>query len=116
MPSTLVVGDCRVGKYRDEYTRSLLGVFENRESNLRLRELARRYRDMTEAFDRTRCTGRVIDGGVLPANGKEAAEINQYARRLYRELLAQAVSQGFSPQEFRDVLRAGARRPSRPGE
>lgn len=49
------------------------------QHDLRLRELAEKYHADCEAFDRTVCTGPIVDGGIMPANAKEGAAINRHA-------------------------------------
>lgn len=52
-----------------------------------LRELAKRYHEETEAYDRGVCTGPVVRGSVMPANPREFRSINRNALSIRRRLL-----------------------------
>lgn len=45
------------------------------------------YYKMTEEFDKDVCTGQVINGGRLPANGEESRRINRNARSVRDDLM-----------------------------
>lgn len=59
--------------WSDEY----LCSFEPSERDRCLCELAKRYHEVTEAYDRTVCTGPIRDGSILPANPDEMVLINR---------------------------------------
>ena len=43
------------------------------------------YLDRTEAFDRTVCTGPIINHEIRPNNGRELALINKNAKQVLKE-------------------------------
>jgi hypothetical protein len=70
-----------------------------------LDDLAREYRDRTEGYDRTVCTGPVgPGGGVLPADPREAALIDRHAAAVRKELWRRAEALGVSREEFRRAM------------
>jgi len=48
--------------------------------------LAKEYHDRTEHYDRTVCTGPIVEGCIRPNNGKEHTLINQNAKTIFNEL------------------------------
>ena len=53
--------------------------------------LAVKYHDITEAFDRTVCTGPIIDGGIRPATSAENALIQKHAVELCKRIFAESI-------------------------
>jgi hypothetical protein len=78
--------------------------FQPSELDHKLYELAVRYHKETEAFDRTVCTGPVIDGSVMPVTPCEAAVVNANARKLFRQLGEEAKALGATGVEFRKAI------------
>lgn len=70
----------------------------------RLRELAKKYHADTEAFDRTVCTGPIVDGGIMPANPRERAAINMNASKALKATLDQAETEGLARDEMRRAI------------
>jgi hypothetical protein len=66
--------------------------------------LAREYRERTEGYDRTVCTGPVRDGAVTPADPREAALIDRHAAAVRKELWRRAEALGVSREEFRRAI------------
>ena len=64
--------------------------------------IAKEYHDRTEHFDRSVCTGKIKDGAILPANGKELSTINQHAKSVLRELTERS---GIHISELREIVR-----------
>lgn len=64
------------------------------EQDPRIAELAERYHHETEAYDRTVCSGPILHGLVMPANGREFVLINKNARLALRQVLAEAAQAG----------------------
>lgn len=69
-----------------------------------LRSLAKDYDKACEEFDQKHCTGPNTEYGKMPANPREQAESNRYASRIFAECVAIVEDEGFSRQEFKDVL------------
>lgn len=69
-------------------------------------ELADRYHKLAEEFDRSVCTGPIVDGSIIPATSHELAIINFNAARLLRNLMQEAAMLGVSRQELMRAIRA----------
>jgi len=52
--------------------------------------LAKEYHDRTEHYDRTVCTGPIVEGSIRPNNGKEHTLINKNAKNIFNELAERA--------------------------
>lgn len=76
------------------------------ESEIKAMELAKRYRDQTEAYDRTVCTGPIGRDGILPRTPRETALINRNAVKVRREIMAEAAAHGISAEQMRQAFRA----------
>ena len=72
------------------------------------RDLARRYYEDTEEYDRTVCTGPIVNGGIMPADGAECALVSAHARRLDSEFAVKAERLGFSYDEWANARHAYA--------
>jgi len=70
------------------------------EKDNKLQELARRYHAETEAYDRTVCTGPIVDGSIQPYGGRQTVLINQHARQVFLRIEAEAASHGISKAEI----------------
>lgn len=51
-----------------------------------LRSLAKEYFDRCEAYDRTVCTGRILDDSIMPACQAEFLKVNAHAVKVMREI------------------------------
>ncbi|MBI5270717.1 MAG: hypothetical protein HY856_13680 [Burkholderiales bacterium] len=79
-------------------------AFEPTESELAAHELARFYHDTAEAFDRTVCTGPIVDGSVRPATPLEAAIIGAHAARLRRQVFEEARARGVDAADLKRAI------------
>jgi len=70
------------------------------EKDNKLRELALRYHAETEAYDRTVCTGPIVDGSIQPYGGRQTVLINQNARQVFLRIEAEAARHGISKAEM----------------
>jgi hypothetical protein len=70
----------------------------------RLMELAEKYHADCESFDRTVCTGPIVDGGIMPATAQEGAAINRNALKVLAETLRQAESEGLTREDIRRAI------------
>lgn len=57
------------------------------ERDRALRWLAREYHERAEAYDRSVCTGPIVDGSILPVGAREFALVNRHAHELIQELM-----------------------------
>jgi len=60
------------------------------------------YLDRTESFDRTICTGPIIDSEILPANGKEFFLINCNAKLVLKDV---AINHGILVRDLMERIR-----------
>jgi hypothetical protein len=70
------------------------------EKDRRLYDLAKRYHDETEAYDRTVCSGPLLHGSIQPASTYEAALINRNAHAVLRRIREEAAGHGISTAEL----------------
>lgn len=77
-------------------------------------DLATQYHQITEAYDRTVCTGPVRSDGIMPKDTREASLVNAHAREVYLRLLIQAERRGYSKREWHMAVLAARPRPKNP--
>ena len=65
-----------------------------------LEKLAKRYRDETEAYDRTVCTGPTVHGGIMPATSYERGLITRNARHAFDSIAQEAAAHNISRAEL----------------
>ena len=70
------------------------------EKDNKLHELAKRYHDETEAYDRTVCTGPIVRDSIQAANSRELAQINRNARQVFDRIAREAASHDISKAEL----------------
>lgn len=70
------------------------------EKDNKLHELAKRYHDETEAYDRTVCTGPVVRGSIQPMRPRETALISRNAQRVFDGIAREAACHGISRAEL----------------
>ncbi|WP_051365814.1 hypothetical protein [Pseudomonas sp. EGD-AK9] len=66
---------------------------------------AERYVREAEAFDRTVCTGPIIDGAIMPATPRERAVISRAADELFSRLVAIGAGRYTSDDLHRAIVR-----------
>lgn len=74
------------------------------EKAAKVRELACRYHQEAEAYDRTICTGPIKHGAVMPIGYKEHALVSKNATALLAKLCVEADAYGISRQELRKEI------------
>ncbi|MBZ7634888.1 hypothetical protein FML11_16530 [Klebsiella oxytoca] len=74
------------------------------ERDTRLYELATRYHQSCEAYDRMICTGPHCWGLIFPATHEEMGLINKNALRVRKEILDEAILEGFSKAEILNAI------------
>lgn len=75
------------------------------ERDARLYQLAANYHRSCEAYDRMICTGPVRYGEILPATRQEFNLINKNALKVRKNILEEAVNEGFSHAEVLKAIR-----------
>ena len=60
------------------------------------------YSALVEEFDRRVCTGRVIDGGRMPANRDESYLVNQNALSIRKHVM---LKYGISSERFQEIIK-----------
>ena len=78
------------------------------------RDLAEDYHRATEEFDRTVCTGPIINGSIRPACVAELYTINRFARRAYANRLEMAIAKGATPKQFQKAVAVAVHRMQNP--
>lgn len=81
-----------------------LNEWQPSERDNRLHELATRYHTECETYDRTVCTGPVGEDGIMPANYREMALINENAHKVRKQIEADAVREGFTRDELMHAI------------
>lgn len=70
-----------------------------------LYQLARTYHEQTENYDRRVCSGLIVNGEIRPANDYESSLIDRNARIVYRRLLDEALTLGYSEKQFNHAMK-----------
>ena len=70
------------------------------EKDNKLHELAKRYHDETEAYDRTVCTGPIVRGSIMPVYPRETVLINRNAQRVFDGIAREAAAHGINRAEL----------------
>ena len=73
------------------------------EKDNKLYELAKRYHDETESYDRTVCTGPIVDGSIQPFGPRQAVLINRNANKVFQQIKEEAARHGI---DFAEMWRA----------
>ena len=74
--------------------------WEPTEKDRLLYDLATRYHDETEAYDRTVCTGPIVRGSIQPFRPWEMAAINRNARQVFDRIAQEAARHDISRAEL----------------
>jgi hypothetical protein len=78
--------------------------WEPSEKDRKLYKLAKQYHDETEAFDRTVCTGPIINGSIMPVGNREFVEVNRNAYKVRARIIAEAAQHGITTREMSDAI------------
>jgi hypothetical protein len=71
-------------------------------------ELAQRYHRLTEAYDRTVCTGPIRDGSIMPMGAHEMALVNRIAITVRKQIMVEAAAAGISAADMRRAISRAA--------
>ncbi len=74
------------------------------EKDRKIDELAKQYHELTEAYDRTVCTGEIIKGAILPATARQAALTHINAKQVMRDLVRQAEPHAITEAELKKAI------------
>jgi len=74
------------------------------EKHAKLREFSERYHRLTESYDRTVCTGQIINGEIHPATARQAALTHINAKHVMRDLVRQANPHGITEAELKEAI------------
>ena len=72
------------------------GDFKLTERDNKLHDYATRYHTECEDYDRTVCTGRITQDGIMPATQCEVVLISRNAQTVRKDILFDAECDGFS--------------------
>jgi hypothetical protein len=75
------------------------------EDRLKLRELALEYHQKCEEYDRSVCTGPVINGSIIPM-GYEIGLVNKNAMRVLKELHKRMLETGLTGDLWSEIILA----------
>lgn len=81
-----------------------LGTWSYTEKDRKIDDLAKRYHELTEAYDRTVCKGPFVNGAIQPSTPTESVLINRNAKSVIRDLLQQAGHHGITEGELRQAI------------
>ncbi len=87
-------------RFREQY----FCEFEHTEQDIKLEALAARYHRECEAYDRSVCTGPIIDGYIMPATTSEIGLINRNAHKVRQSVEAQARLDGIGRNELQQAI------------
>ena len=62
--------------------------------------LAQQYHDRTEQYDRTVCTGPIVNGSIMPNDGREYVLASKHAVAVRRTLCSEAERLGFTVDQW----------------
>jgi len=74
------------------------------EARNKLRTLAEQYHQTCEEYDRTICTGPIIDGAIMPADHQQYKDISRHAQDVRNKLAPQALALGFTRTQWDDAI------------
>jgi hypothetical protein len=75
------------------------------EKDRKIDDLAKRYHELTEAYDRTVCTGPIANGAIQPSTPTEAVSINRNAKTVLSNLLLEAEISEITKPELLAAIR-----------
>ncbi len=82
-----------------------LGTWSYTEKDRKIDDLAKRYHELTEAYDRTVCTGPIVNGSSQPSTPTESALINRNAKTVLSSLLLEAEISEITKPELMAAIR-----------
>ena len=80
------------------------GTWSYTEKDRKIDALAKRYHELTEAYDRTVCTGQIVDGSIQPLTPTESASINRNAKNVIRDLLQDVGHHEITERELKEAI------------
>ncbi|WP_395605253.1 hypothetical protein [Pseudomonas sp. B16120] len=83
------------------------GKFEITDTDYLLVQLAEKYHRVTEAYDRTVCTGPIVHGSIVPVSQFEREKVNRYASGVFESIALEFPQ--FSRSELRRAISAADR-------
>jgi len=72
---------------------------------MKLHEIVKQYIDETEAYDRTVCTGPIVENAIMPANHHERHLITKNAKEMFYVKSKLAKEHNYTVEEFFMELR-----------
>lgn len=74
------------------------------ERQKKLIELASRYHELTEAYDRTVCTGPIVNGSIEAMSAIESALCSRNAQMVLRDIQRQAAAHEIDAEELQRAI------------
>lgn len=87
----------------EQFKREYLCEWQPDPNERALYELAERYHQVTEAYDRTVCTGPIIRGSIMP-EWSQMGLVNRNARKVFNDLLEGAYSLGITAEQLQRAI------------
>ncbi len=88
----------------DEFKREYLQEWVPSERDAKIIELAARYHHDTEKYDRTVCTGPIMECVIMPSTPHECGLINRNAAKVRHEVMQDADRNGISRAEMMHAI------------
>lgn len=82
-----------------------LGTWSYTEKDRKIDDLAKRYHELTEAYDRTVCTGPIVNGSIQPSTPTESALISRNAKTVLINLLLEVEISEITKPELMAAIR-----------
>jgi hypothetical protein len=83
-----------------DFQKQFLGTFEISKKERVLYELSQWYHETCETFDRTICSGPIVDGSIRPVDGFELGIINRNALKAKKECIKSAGRYDITKEEM----------------
>lgn len=90
------------------FNREMLAEFVPTERDRKIDDLAIRYHQETEAYDRTVCTGPIVNDSIQPITHRELWAVSANAFKVRTKLMQEAAREGITPLELLQAIRRRA--------
>lgn len=94
----------------DKYSNQYQQEWQPTKLERKAAELAERYHQETEAYDRTVCTGPIRYGSVIPIGQHEIALVNRNAIKVREQIMHEAAQHGISRNDMARAISRNAER------
>jgi len=88
----------------NQFSNLYLGNFQPSEESAFLWELAKEYHERTESYDRTVCTGPIINDAIVPMNNFERSKTLMNAHKIRKEIYQRALDRGIEKNKVKKAI------------